>query len=175
MCAAADAPRPSPLARVKRALAVDKAKLAGLGVDAFLTYGVVSNINAALLVSFAWGTFSKASGLSPLAVGAWPKFLTTYFALYATLGTVLRPVRLTLAISLTPVYGRVASFVQSKLPFRTSRPKLNRTLAVVLLSFVGNTCGTCFLIAGGCWLAGFVTGVPALPPGWVSPFPLPFS
>ena len=55
----------------------DKEKLKTLGVDAFFTYGVVSNINAGFTVALAWGTFSKASGLSPLAPGQWKAFLVT--------------------------------------------------------------------------------------------------
>ena len=46
---------------------ISKEKLASLGVDAVLTYGVVSNVNAACLVSFAWFSFSKAAGLEPTA------------------------------------------------------------------------------------------------------------
>ena len=160
---------PTPLlSRVKQWFVFDKSKLAALGVDAFLTYGVVSNINAGLLISFAWLTFSKASGFSPLAPGQWPRFGTTYFALYATLGTVLRPLRLAAAISLTPTYGRAISWVQARMPFGC-RPKLNRTIAVVILTIFGNMGGTCLLIVCGVWLAGLFTGVPALPVGWVSP------
>ena len=180
MCAAAAddaaaAPEPSspkltPMGRIKSFFAFDKQQLAKLGVDAFLTYGVCSNVNAALLVSFAWGTFSKASGFSPLAAGQWPRFLATYVALYATVGTVLRPLRLAAAMSLTPYYGKVVQFMQARLPFRATRPRLNRTLAVVILSLFVNTTCTCLLIAFGVWFAGFVSGVPAFPPGWVWPF-----
>jgi len=132
-----------------------------------LTYGVVSNVNAALLVSFVWGSFSKAYGISPLSPGAWQKFLPFYFGIYATLGTVLRPLRLAAAVSLTPVYAGVIRWVQDRLPlYRTSNPKLNRTIAVVLVSLIGNTLGTCAITAGGVQLAGFLTGVPAFPPGW---------
>jgi hypothetical protein len=90
MCAPAETapeapePRPSPLRWFKRCFAFDRKKLAALGVDAMLTYGVVSNVNAALLVSFVWGSFSKAYGISPLSPGAWQKFLPFYFGICAS-------------------------------------------------------------------------------------------
>ena len=150
----------------KRMFAFDKSKLASLGVDAFLTYGVASNINAGLLVSFAWYVFSKTSGLSPIVTGQWPKFLVQYAALYATLGTLLRPFRLAFAISMTPVYSRVVRWVQSWTPFANERPRLNRTIAVVTLSLTFNLIGTCSLIVFGVWLAGVLAGVPAVPVGY---------
>ena len=170
MCAAAsgaeDAPKPSGLvARTKsffnkwvRAPAVamaphphhagapsqggfDKAKLKTLGVDAFFTYGVVSNINAGFTVALAWGTFSKASGLSPFAPGQWKAFLVTYAGIYATIGSILRPIRFAIAVSFTPLYSRLISRVRDSLPFRSTRPALNRTLSLVLVSLVLNVAG----------------------------------
>lgn len=161
----------SPLRWWKKWSAFDRDKLAKLGVDAVLTYGVVSNVNAALLVSFSWLSFSRLNGLSPLVPGQWPKFFATYLTIYATVGTVLRPLRLAAAVSLTPIYGRAVRWVQTRVKlFQATRPALNRTIAVVLLTLLGNICGTCALIACGCWLAGVVTGVPAVPAGWRPPF-----
>ena len=135
-----------------------------------LADGVVSNINAAFTVALAWGTFSKASGLSPLAPGQWSKFLATYVGIYATLGSLLRPFRFALAVGATPLYTKVITGVRDALPFRKTRPALNRTLALVLVSLFLNAAGTCGIIAVGCWGAGVVTGVPAFPPGWKRPF-----
>ena len=135
-----------------------------------LADGVVSNINAAFTVALAWGTFSKASGLSPLAPGQWSKFLATYVGIYATLGSLLRPFRFALAVGATPLYTKVITGVRDALPFRKTRPALNRTLALVLVSLFLNAAGTCGIIALGCWGAGVVTGVPAFPPGWRRPF-----
>ena len=86
--------------------------------------------------------------------------------LYLSLGTLLRPFRMALAVTLTPVYGRFVARIRSRLPFSESRPKLNRTLAVVVVSLLVNVAGTFGLIAFGAWLAGLATGVPAFPPGW---------
>jgi len=148
----------------------DKAQLKTLGVDAFFTYGVVSNINAGLTVALAWGTFSAASGLSPLVPGQWKGFFATYTGIYLSLGSVLRPFRLALAVGCTPIYTRFVSKVRDSLPFRSSRPALNRTLAIFLVSVLLNIVGTCGIIGLGVWTAGVVTGVPAFPPGWKPPF-----
>ena len=148
----------------------DREQLGKLGVDAFFTYGVVSNINAGITVALAWGTFSRTTGLSPLAPGMWPKFGATYFAIYLSLGSLLRPVRLAASVGLTPVYSKTVARIQDALPFRTTRPKLNRTLALLVMSLGFNTVGTCSLIALGVYVAGVVTGVPAVPPGWRPPF-----
>jgi hypothetical protein len=107
----------------------DKDTLAKSGVDAFFTYGVVSNLNAALTLSLAWGAFSRASGLSPLIPGQWKSFLAVYVGIYATVGTLMRPFRFALAIGLTPVYSKMILLVRGKLPFYTSNPKLNRSRA----------------------------------------------
>jgi len=155
---------------VKKWASFDKDKLKAMGVDAFFTYGIVSNINAGFTVALAWGTFSKASGLSPLVPGQWKPFLATYVGIYATLGSILRPFRFALAVGATPIYSTVVARLRDLLPFRSSRPALNRALALFLISFVGNVAGTCAIIGFGVWVAGVVAGVPAFPPGWQRPF-----
>ena len=172
--AAASSDSEGPIKRIRawfgKYAKVDKATLAKSGVDAFFTYGVVSNLNAGLTLSLAWGTFSRASGLSPLAPGQWKSFLAVYVGIYATLGTVLRPFRFALAIGLTPTYSDMISRVRGRLPFRDSNPKLNRSLALFLVSLLGNSVVTCAFIAFGVWFAGLVTGVPPFPPGFVLPW-----
>ena len=44
------------------------------------------------------------------------------------------------------------------------------SVALLLISLLGNGVGTCALIGGGVWVAGLVTGVPAFPPGFVLPW-----
>jgi hypothetical protein len=156
--------------RVKKLFSFDKDKLKRSGVDAVFTYGVVSNINVGFTVALAWCTFSKSSGLSPLVPGQWKPFLATYLAIYATLGTLLRPVRLAIAVGATPIYSNFVLRVRALLPFASSRPALNRSLALFLVSGVLNVCGTSGIILFGAWIAGVVSGVPAFPPGWQSPF-----
>lgn len=154
---------------LKKWFSLDKEKLALLGVDAFFTYGFVSNVNAGLTIALAWGTFCRSTGASPLAAGQWAKFLPVYVGIYATLGTVLRPFRMALAVGLTPKFSAVVDETQRRLPFYKSRHKLNRTLAMVLISLLGNVGVTCLVTFLGVGLAGLVTGVPAVPPGWRLP------
>ena len=82
---------------------------------------------AGLTIALAWGTFCKSSGLSPLVPGQWPKFVAVYVGIYATLGTILRPFRVALAIGLTPSFSKTITYLQQRLPY-ASRPKLNRGL-----------------------------------------------
>jgi hypothetical protein len=53
----------------------------------------VSNVNAITLVIISWVSFTKSTGLSPLAAGQWKAYLLTYAALYAVVGNGLRPIR----------------------------------------------------------------------------------
>ena len=161
--AAAPEPSRSPLAWIKSKFKVDKSQLQTLGVDAFFTYGVVSNLNVALTAALAWGAFTKRTGLSPLAPGQMPLYTATYGAIYVSLGTLLRPARMALALSLTPLYTRCVARLRASLPFYDSRPKLNRTLALVIVSLLLNVVGTGVLAAIGVYIASLVTGVPVLP------------
>lgn len=169
--AAVPAPdEPTPLGKVKAWFSkwskVDKAQLKALGVDAFFTYGVLSNANVGFLVSLSWITFSRASGLSPLAPGQWKGFVATYAGFYVSLGSILRPIRIALTVGAAPMYTMFVDRVRGFLPFQNSRPKLNRTLAIIIVSLLLNVIGTCGLIAIGVSIAGLVTGVPPVPPGW---------
>lgn len=143
---------------------------------------------AGLTIALAWGTFCQSSGLSPLVPGQWPKFLAVYVGIYATLGTLLRPVRMAIAIGLTPKFSKFVTAIQDKLPFRSSRPKLNRGLgalftrlplfanhplfahclfaALACVSFMGNFVCTLVIIGLGIWLSSIFTGVPAIPAGY---------
>lgn len=144
----------------------DKDQVKRLGVDAFFTYGVVSNLNVALTVSLAWGISSKANGLSPISPGQWKNFVKAYAALYVSLGTILRPFRMALAVGMTPVYGNFVTRFRGRLPFHSTNPQLNRTMALVIISLLINIFGTFSLIGLGAYIAGLITGVPAFPPGW---------
>ena len=100
-----------------------------------------------------------------------PQKLVFYFIhlIHATprsLGSVLRPIRFAIAVSMTPAYTNFVGRVRDRLPFRATRPKLNRTLAIVFVSLVLNIIGTCSLIFLGISFAGLVTGVRPFPAGW---------
>lgn len=168
--AAEDSPRFPSRAWFKKWAKFDRATLQTLGVDFVFTYGIVSNMNVALTASLAWAAFSRATGLSPLAPGASKGYFAAYAAIYLSLGTVLRPVRMALAVSVTPLYTMAVAKVRDRLPFGESRPKLNRTLAIITISVLLNIVGLVTLTALGAWIASLVTGVPMFPPGYVIPF-----
>ena len=168
--AAEDSPRFPSRAWFKKWAKFDRATLQTLGVDFVFTYGIVSNLNVALTASLAWAAFSRATGLSPLAPGQLKGYGAAYAAIYLSLGTVLRPVRMALAVSVTPLYTMAVSKVRARLPFGESRPKLNRTLAIITISVLLNLVGLVTLTALGAWIASLVTGVPMFPPGYVLPF-----
>ena len=104
-----------------------------------------------------------------LAAGAKAGFLVEYAIIYATLGTLLRPVRMALAVSATPLYSRAVGKLRSSLPFYESRPKLNRTIALFLMSVLLNVFASGLLAAFGCYIASIITGVSFFPPPvWAS-------
>ena len=141
----------------------DRSSFASLGVDFLFTYGVVSNLNVAVTAAIAWFTFCRTTGLSPLAPGQLKGFTAAYAAVYLSLGTILRPVRMALAVSATPLYARAVNRMRSVLPFRESRPPLNRTLAIFILSILLNVVASGALAVVLCSFASLLTGVPLLP------------
>ena len=169
--AAAPEPAPEPTSALGKTRAwfskwakFDRATLSKLGVDFLFTYGVVSNLNVALTASLAFAAFATKNGRSPLAAGAKAGFLVEYAIIYATLGTLLRPVRMALAVSATPLYSRAVGKLRSSLPFYESRPKLNRTIALFLMSVLLNVFASGLLAAFGCYIASIITGVSFFPP-----------
>lgn len=68
------------------------------------------------------------------------------------------------------MYSAVVARVRGALPFRSSRPVLNRSLALFVVSGLLNMALFFTLTWLGVWLSGRVTGVPAFPPGWKRPF-----
>ena len=70
------------------------------------------------------------------------------------------------AVSLTPVYSAAVTRLRERLPFYENRPKLNRTMALFLISLLCNVVGTAAFAFAGAWIASLVTGVPMFPPGY---------
>ena len=87
----------SPLGKVKawylKYWKVDKAQLRALGVDAIFTYGVLSNVNVAMLMTLSWFVASRATGLSPLAPAQWKYLISTYVGFYAYASVWVKPMR----------------------------------------------------------------------------------
>mmetsp|Transcript_101437 Transcript_101437/g.257958 ORF Transcript_101437/g.257958 Transcript_101437/m.257958 type:complete len:283 (-) Transcript_101437:141-989(-) len=142
------------------------------GVGYFFAYGLVSNVNGCLLLAMSWALFVRTRGVSPVLadpalplVGTVlkaffrpssmnPKFLLYYGAVYLSVGSIMRPLRIGLAAGLVPVVRRFFDFVQDRL--RCPRP-LTWVVAFVSL-VVFSLC--CFPVA--VLLCCFVLRVPVL-------------
>lgn len=125
--APADVP-PAPtgfFAKLKGSLKFDRKSLAKMGSSMILSYGFVSNVNAGFLIVISWATFRAANpALSPISfetganLGTWvlpalaPKFLAVYGGYYATVGTLLRPVRFAVAAALGPSFTNMVNWLK---------------------------------------------------------------
>ncbi|GIL80577.1 hypothetical protein Vretimale_16006, partial [Volvox reticuliferus] len=141
------------LGRLKRFFAgskLDKARLAALGFGAFSAYGVISNINAAILITIAWLTVVRTTGLTPLDGGNWPCFLGIYAGLWIG-SNFLRPLRLTLALAAAPFFDAAIGAVSR----RTGLPKVPAFVVMLLMIAVGTTSTLLAVIA---MFGGFPAG-----------------
>lgn len=93
---------------------LDKERIKALGLGAVLSYGFVSNTTYGACIVIAWVTHVKRTGLTPLAPGQWPGFLAVYAGLWA-MQNILRPIRFTVAVAMTPFVDRLMTYVQNKL------------------------------------------------------------
>jgi hypothetical protein len=131
-------------------------QLARYGLGAFCAYGILSNLNAGVLIVIAWMGVVKKLGVTPLdashpqAAGA---FAAAYAALYLT-SNLMRPVRLSLAVGAAPFFNRFLDSVQRSL--RLSRPT---AFGVMLLMIATGTITTITLALAA--LGGFPQGVPS--------------
>ena len=87
--------------------------LAGLGLNALLAYGFVSNVSYITCLVLSWISFSGNTQMSPLAPGQWKPFLAIY-AGYWAVNNVLRPLRFSLSLLLMPYFNKMIDFVQRK-------------------------------------------------------------
>ena len=135
-------------------LRITKDALAKLGLNALLAYGFVSNVSYITCVILAWVAFGKSTGLSPLAAGQWKSFLLVYAGFFAA-NNVLRPLRFSLSLVITPAFDRVIDALQR-------RTQLSRPLCTGITVFLVNVCGTVSYLVGGLFLATSLAGVPLL-------------
>ncbi|KAF6236432.1 hypothetical protein COO60DRAFT_1709441 [Scenedesmus sp. NREL 46B-D3] len=134
---------------------LDKQKLAEYGLGAFAAYGILSNLNAGVLVTIAWLAVVKQTGLTPIDPGQWPKFLAVYAGLYITTN-LLRPVRLTLALAAAPFFNTALERIQSTL-------RVNKAVAFgIMLAGIAITSFTCIGSAIAL-CGGFPNGLPPVP------------
>lgn len=132
-----------------------KQKLAKMGLSALLSYGFVSNISYCVTVSMAWYGFSVKTRLSPLAPGQWKGFLAVYAGFYV-FNNFIRPMRLALSVAVTPYFDKAVDAVQRK-------TKLNKKVAIGIVVFLANICGTTSLMSLGVYIASLLAGIPIFP------------
>lgn len=134
---------------------LNKAGLSKLGLNCLLAYGFVSNVSYITCLILAWITHGKATGLSPLAQGQWKKYLMVYATFFAA-NNLLRPLRFSLSLAITPAFDKFIDFIQ----VRTAWTRRNSTAITV---FLVNICGTFTYLFGGLFLATTFAKVPLLP------------
>lgn len=129
-----------------------KNALAGLGLNALLAYGFVSNVSYISCLILSWISFSSTTKLSPLAPGQWKPFLGIY-AGYWAVNNILRPLRFSMSLVMTPFFNKFIDAIQEK----TSWKRKYATASVV---FGVNFCGTLTYMTLGVMFASMITGVP---------------
>jgi hypothetical protein len=130
-------------------------QLARYGLGAFAAYGILSNLNAGVLICVSWLGVVRNLGVTPLDA-AHPQaagyFAASYAALYVT-SNLLRPVRLSLAVAAAPFFNRLLDALQRGL--RLPRPAA--FAAVLVMIATGTLAGVAAALAA---LGGFPQGVP---------------
>ena len=132
-----------------------KKALASLGLNALLAYGFVSNVSYITCLILAWVSHGKLTGISPLAPGQRKQFLAIYGGFWVT-NNILRPLRFSLSLVLTPFFNKIIDSVQSKTGFK-------RPTSTGIVVFLVNVCGTLSYLTLGLFLATRAAGVPLLP------------
>jgi hypothetical protein len=132
--------------------------LAAAGTAVILSYGFVSNINSCTMLAWTWAKYVKDTGLSPVVAMHPPfftkKFFAYYGAIYLTLGTALRPIRVVLAGAISPAFNRALATLEMR--FRFPKP-----LAVLAMVFTFNVVLTIAWLFLNLKVAFWVLGVPA--------------
>lgn len=126
--------------------------LAGLGLNALLAYGFVSNVSYITCIVLSWISFSGNTQMSPLAPGQWKPFLAIY-AGYFAINNVLRPLRFSLSLVLMPYFNKMIDYVQKRTGY-------GRKTSTGIVVFAVNFCGTISYMTLGIAIASMITGVP---------------
>lgn len=128
--------------------------LAGLGLNAVLAYGFVSNVSYITCLILSWVSHGKLYGISPLAPGQRKNFLAIYGGFWVT-NNILRPLRFSLSLVLTPFFNKLVDFVVQKTGFK-------RPTSTGIVVFLVNFCGTISYLVLGLLLATTMTRTPLL-------------
>jgi hypothetical protein len=132
-----------------------KERLAKMGLSALLSYGWVSNMSYAISVSLAWFTFTKQYGISPLAPGQWKKFLVVYSGFFI-FNNAVRPIRFGLSVAVSRYFDNFVNYIQRK-------TKVRKSVAIGIVVFLANICGTFGAMALGISVASAASGVAIFP------------
>lgn len=132
-----------------------KERLAKMGLSALLSYGFVSNMSYAVMLSLSWYGFAKKTGLSPLAPGQWKPFLAVYAGFYV-FNNIVRPIRFAASVGVARYFDNFVGFVERK-------TKLSRKLSIGVVVFLANVCGTFAAMGLGVAIASTAAGVPIFP------------
>lgn len=128
--------------------------LAGLGLNAVLAYGFVSNVSYITCLILSWVSHGKLYGISPLAPGQRKNFLAIYGGFWVT-NNILRPLRFSLSLVLTPFFNKLIDFVVLRTGFK-------RPTSTGIVVFLVNFCGTISYLVLGLLAATTLTGTPLL-------------
>ena len=124
---------------------VTKESMSALGLNVLLAYGFVSNFSYITCLILAWVTHGKSTGLSPLVPGQWKKFLLVYAGFFAA-NNMLRPLRFSFSLAITPIFDTIIDKIQSKTSW-------SRRTSTGLTIFLINICGTFTYLFAGLFLA----------------------
>ncbi|KIZ03299.1 hypothetical protein MNEG_4661 [Monoraphidium neglectum] len=89
------------------------------GAGAVFAYLTLSNLMSCGALAVSWALFVRATGQSPLAQGAWPKFALACTPLYLSVQAT-RPARLAAGLALAPAGERLLFWLSARL--RVGRP-----------------------------------------------------
>ena len=95
------------------------------------------------------------TGLSPLAPGQWKGFLAVYSGFWV-FNNVIRPLRATAAVAVSPLLERWVRAVQHRL-------RVKQSVAVLITVLMLNVVGTITLMCAGIACAAVLAGVPVFP------------
>ena len=90
--------------------------------------------------------------MSPLAPGQWKGFLTIYAGFFV-FNNIIRPVRVAVAVAISPKFDRTIARIQKKL-------KVSKAVAVTVTVVLANIVGTLTAMAAGISIASICAGVP---------------
>lgn len=92
-------------------------RLFKLSFNAALAYSLVANTCAITCLIISWVMHGRTTGLSPVAPGQWKSFLDVYASLWAR-SHLLRPIRLALAVVMTPAFEALTNNVVARTGFK---------------------------------------------------------